>query len=67
LAGACVVKTSVVGRWLRHDGQVSDPGMIDAIIIAFYEAGVLLEHGQRDSEDDADVVVVDGWIVRPVR
>ena len=69
LAQACGVTTSAVGRWLRHDGQVSDPGMIDAIIIAFYEAGVLLEHGAGEVEgdgDDADVLVADGWRVRPV-
>jgi len=68
LAHACGVTTSVVGRWLRHDGMVSDPAMIDAIVIAFYEAGVLIEPGPGDIEDDdaGDVVVVDGWRVRPV-
>jgi len=67
LARTCGVTTSAVGRWLRHDGQVSDPGMIDAIIIAFYEAGVLLEHGAGAIEEDGDDrPVVDSWRVRPV-
>ena len=66
LARACGVTTSAVGRWLRHDGQVSDPAMISAIQIAFREAGVVLEHGAAGIEDD-DVQTVDSWTVRPAR
>jgi hypothetical protein len=67
LARACGVTTSAVGRWLRHDGQVKDPAMIETITIAFYEAGVLLEHGAGVIEEDGDDrPVVDGWRVRPV-
>jgi hypothetical protein len=67
LARACGITTSAVGLWLRHDGVVGDPGMIKAIQIAFADAAVVLEHGQDDSEDADDVVlVVDGWVARPV-
>jgi hypothetical protein len=65
LAQACGVTTSAVVRWLRHDGQVSDPGMIETITIAFYEAGVLLEHGAGEVEDADERV--DGWTIRVVR
>ncbi len=62
LARACGVTTSVVGRWLRHDGMVSDPAMISAIRITFYRAGVLLEHEPGDI-DGVAVRLPDGWCV----
>jgi len=42
--------------------------MINAIFLAFYHAGVAIEHGVGDIEDDdaGDVVAVDGWLVWPV-
>ena len=45
--------------------MVEDPAMVKAIRIAFRDAGVTVEHG-RDGHDDDDVLLVDGWMVRPI-
>jgi len=69
LAQTCGVTVAAVGLWLQANGRVEDPAMINAIRIAFYRAGVSIEHGAVDIEDvDAgDTMVADGWVVRPVR
>ena len=51
---------------MRHDGVVTDPGMISAIQIAFRGAGVLLEPDDIDDDDVGGALLVDGWTVRPV-
>ena len=62
LARACGVTTSVVDQWLWHGGLVADSAMISAIRIAFYRAGVLLEHEPGDI-DGVAVRLPDGWCV----
>jgi len=66
LARACGITTSVVGRWLRHDGVVSDPAIINDIRVAFRKAGVVLKHNPDGDDDHDDALLVDDWIVWPV-
>ncbi len=67
LARACGVTTSKVGLWMRHDGMVTDPGMISAIAIAFREAGVVLEYEPDNIDNDTfGVSLPGGWVVGTV-
>ncbi len=67
LARTCGVTTSVVGLWMRHDGMVTDPAMISAIYIAFYQAGVVLEYEPDNINNDTfGVSLPGGWMVGTV-